>query len=234
VPTLIIIAGPNGAGKTTFAREYLSEDERSFEFVKADEIAGDLASRDTQASLDFSAARSMLRRVEELIEAAADFVVETTLANLTYAQKIPAWRRRSYLVSLVYLRPDSVEHSIARVRKRVAAMTFRRIRFGGDLAGAEIISRPFIGRSLMSGIYGRVRKARLLWSTPGTEDMSRGLDFEKAQAALRRAAEKAMRGTREERSGRFEPVRQRQSSTSAKGGRLRDTDTGGRDKWRKS
>lgn len=33
--------------------------------------------------------------------------------------------------------------------------------------------------------------------------MKRGLDFEKAEAALKRAAEKAMHGTREERSGRF-------------------------------
>lgn len=33
--------------------------------------------------------------------------------------------------------------------------------------------------------------------------MRRGLDFEKAEAALKRAAEKAMHGTREERSGRF-------------------------------
>src|SRR5580704_16648581 len=33
--------------------------------------------------------------------------------------------------------------------------------------------------------------------------MRRGLDFEKAQAAFKRAAEKAVYGTREERSGRF-------------------------------
>lgn len=33
--------------------------------------------------------------------------------------------------------------------------------------------------------------------------MRRGLDFDKAEAALRRAAEKATHGTREERSGRF-------------------------------
>lgn len=32
--------------------------------------------------------------------------------------------------------------------------------------------------------------------------MSRGLDIQKAEAALRRAADKAMHGTREERSGR--------------------------------
>jgi hypothetical protein len=35
------------------------------------------------------------------------------------------------------------------------------------------------------------------------DDMRRGLDVEKAEAALKRAAEKATHGTREERSGRF-------------------------------
>jgi predicted ABC-type ATPase len=115
VATLIIIAGPNGAGKTTFAREYLRADERSFVFVNADEIGRDLGGR------DFDAARVMLQRTDELIGAGADFVVETTLASLGYARKIPNWRRRGYLVSLVYLRLDSVEDSIARVRKRVAA-----------------------------------------------------------------------------------------------------------------
>jgi predicted ABC-type ATPase len=83
VPTLIIIAGPNGAGKTTFAREYLSAEDRRFEFVNADEIVGGLAGSATQALLDFEAARSMLRRINELLEANADFVIEMTLANLT-------------------------------------------------------------------------------------------------------------------------------------------------------
>jgi uncharacterized protein len=35
--------------------------------------------------------------------------------------------------------------------------------------------------------------------------MKRGLDLDKAEAALKRAAEKATHGTREERSGRFRP-----------------------------
>jgi hypothetical protein len=35
------------------------------------------------------------------------------------------------------------------------------------------------------------------------DDMRRGLDIEKAEAALKRAAYKALHGTREERSGRF-------------------------------
>ncbi|MGB7036454.1 MAG: zeta toxin family protein [Xanthobacteraceae bacterium] len=142
MPTLIIIAGPNGAGKTTFAREYLSAEERPFEFVNADEIAGNVAGH------DFEAARLMLRRTDELAEAGADFAIETTLANLSYAQKIPDWRRRGYLVSLVYLRLNSVEESIARVRKRVAAGghgipedTIRR-RFGRSMSYFETIYRP--------------------------------------------------------------------------------------------
>jgi predicted ABC-type ATPase len=130
LPTLIIIAGPNGAGKTTFAREYLSAEERHFEFVNADEIAGDLPRRS-----DVLAARMMLARIDELIGKQADLAIETTLANLGYAQRIPAWRARGYLVSLVYLRLDSVEQSMARVRKRVAA--------GGHSIPEDAIRRRF-------------------------------------------------------------------------------------------
>jgi hypothetical protein len=37
--------------------------------------------------------------------------------------------------------------------------------------------------------------------------MRRGLDFAKAETAFKRAAEKAVHGTREERSGRFLPAK---------------------------
>ena len=42
MPTVIIIGGPNGAGKTTFANEYLTAEDRDFDFVNADEIAREL------------------------------------------------------------------------------------------------------------------------------------------------------------------------------------------------
>jgi predicted ABC-type ATPase len=132
LPTLIIIAGPNGAGKTTFAREYLST-ERRFEFVNADEIA-----RGLRTPSDFSAARIMLTRIDELVDANADFVIETTLASLTYAQKIPLWQRQGYRVSLIYIRLSSVDVSLARVRKRVEA--------GGHDIPASALRRRF-GRS---------------------------------------------------------------------------------------
>ncbi len=63
----------------------------------------------------------MLRRLNAGIEAGTDFVIETTLANLTYARKIPLWRRRGYRVSLIYIRLASASASVARVRKRVEA-----------------------------------------------------------------------------------------------------------------
>jgi predicted ABC-type ATPase len=129
LPTLVIIAGPNGAGKTTFGREYLST-ERRVEFVNADEIA-----RGLRTSSDFSAARMMLTRIDELVGTNADFVIETTLANLTYARKIPLWQRQGYRVSLIYIRLNSVDVSLARVRKRVEA--------GGHDIPASAVRRRF-------------------------------------------------------------------------------------------
>jgi predicted ABC-type ATPase len=150
MPTVIFIAGPNGAGKTTFAREYLSAEERHFEFVNADEIAQDVGGGGTRPLPDVLAARVMLCRINELVEMNADFVIETTLANLTYAQKIPAWRQQGYLVSLAYLRLATVEESVARVRRRVAAgghsipeEAIRR-RFAKSLAYFKTIYRPIV------------------------------------------------------------------------------------------
>jgi predicted ABC-type ATPase len=92
----------------------------------------------------------MIRRISRLVEAGADFVIETTLANLTYAQKIPAWQQRGYLVSLVYLRLSSIEESISRVQKRVDAgghgipNDVIRRRFGKSLTYFETIYRPIV------------------------------------------------------------------------------------------
>jgi predicted ABC-type ATPase len=158
VPTLIIIAGPNGAGKTTFAREYLAAEERPFEFVNADEIAHGLRRAGARVAADIVAARMMLRRINELVDAGADFAIETTLANLTYAHKIRAWRQRGYLVSLVYLRLESVDESTARVRKRVAA--------GGHTIPDHAIHRRF-GKSVnyFETIYRSIVDEWYVWAS---------------------------------------------------------------------
>jgi predicted ABC-type ATPase len=148
VPSILIIAGPNGAGKTTFANEYLSAEERDFEFVNADEIARGWS--ETDALRDIRAGRLMLARIDELVEARADFAIETTLASLSYARKIPGWRRLGYRITLIYLRLQTVSDSLARVRKRVAAGghsipegTIRR-RFGRSATYFETIYKPLV------------------------------------------------------------------------------------------
>jgi predicted ABC-type ATPase len=215
VPTVIIIAGPNGAGKTTFASEYLSVEDREFEFVNADEI-----SRGLNLNSEVLAARIMLERIDDLENAGANFVIETTLSSLGYARKIPRWLNARYTVSLAFLRLDSVEQSIARVRKRVAAgghdipeETIRR-RFGKSWRYFETIYRPIVDEWYV----WEAKAAALPCWRHGMDDIRRGLDFQKAQAALKRAAEKALHGTREERSGRFFP-KQRRPNDSPEAGR---------------
>jgi predicted ABC-type ATPase len=163
VPDLIIIAGPNGAGKTTFAREYLSADEMRFVFVNADEIARiSVLETGIESASDIHAGRIMLDRINQLVNANADFVIETTLASLTYARKIPVWRERGYNVVLVYLRLGSIADSLARVRRRVEA--------GGHSIPAQAIERRFSTRasatsrrytnqSSMHGMCGKVERA---------------------------------------------------------------------------
>jgi predicted ABC-type ATPase len=151
VPEAVIIAGPNGAGKTTFAGRYFSDKRRHWAFVNADEIARNIADGCLpQALRDMRAARAMLERIDALVEARADFIVETTLASLSYAQKIAEWKRCGYAVSLIYLRLPSVEHSIIRVRRRLEAgghgipeESIRR-RFSKSMAYLENIYKPIV------------------------------------------------------------------------------------------
>jgi predicted ABC-type ATPase len=151
VPNATIIAGPNGAGKTTFAGRYLLKERRHWQFVNADEIARTLADSDPhQPQHDVRAGRAMLERIDALVAARADFVVETTLATRSYARKIADWKRSGYAVALFYLRLPSVESSLARVRQRVQAgghgipeATIRR-RFATSLRYLETIYKPVV------------------------------------------------------------------------------------------
>ena len=157
MPRAIIIAGPNGAGKTTFAREYLSAEK--IEFVNADEIARTLLlqSRDSGV-LDVQAGRIMLARIDRLVGAGVSFVVETTLATLTYARKIPRWRARGYEVSLIYLRLRSAQESFSRVRRRIEA--------GGHSIPEEAIRRRFAkSADYFESIYKPLVDSWYLWDS---------------------------------------------------------------------
>lgn len=159
MPQVIVIAGPNGAGKTTFASDYLVGVREHFAFVNADEIARETGQPNLrQQSADVRAARIMLERIDGLVTAGTDFAFETTLATLSYARKIPLWRRSGYVASLVYLRLPSAEASVERVRRRVAA--------GGHGIPDEIIRRRF-GKSAVyfENLYKSIVDKWYIWDS---------------------------------------------------------------------
>jgi predicted ABC-type ATPase len=71
----MIIAGPNGAGKTTFARDYLPEIARLIHFVNADLIAGGISPLRPELAA-IAAGRMVLRELNRLVEARAEFAFE--------------------------------------------------------------------------------------------------------------------------------------------------------------
>lgn len=94
---------------------------------------------------------------------------ETTLANLTYATRIPRWRAAGFRVALIYLRLPSVEVSIERVRRRVAA---------GGHAIPELVIRRRFDRSLdyLDRVYKPIVDEWSVWD-------SREGDFTLAQTS---------------------------------------------------
>jgi predicted ABC-type ATPase len=147
----ILIAGPNGAGKTTFANEYLSTAEQTIAYVNADELARDASLSELPApQRDIKAGRLMLRSIGTLADSGADFMFETTLSSLAYAHSIRSWQGLGYTVALIYLRLPSVEQSIARVRRRVAAgghdipESIIRRRYDRSLQNLEQVYRPIV------------------------------------------------------------------------------------------
>jgi predicted ABC-type ATPase len=134
-PRALIIAGPNGAGKTTFAREFLVGEWACETFINADLIAAGLAPfKPEDASL--RAMRLMAQLMHSCAEARKDFAVESTLSGRTYVTLIREWKRRGYLIKIVYLKVSSVKLAIGRVRARVAQ--------GGHGVPEAVIRRRFV------------------------------------------------------------------------------------------
>lgn len=164
---IIIIAGPNGAGKTSFANAYFPFAREGLLFVNADEIARNLAGGET-VSRDLRAGREMLRRIEMLSREGTEFMCETTLASLSYAQKIPQWQKAGYHVSLIYLRLPSVDVSIERVARRVRLgghgipEAVIRQRFAKSLLYLDQIYKPLVDDwSVWDSLEGRFQVSEL-------------------------------------------------------------------------
>ena len=148
MPTLVLLAGPNGAGKTTLIDRFLKRRAETFVFVNPDEVARDLTG--SGPARDLSAGRRVLERLDALIAARADIVLETTLATRSLARRLRACRAAGYRIELTYLRLPDAEASIARVRHRVERgghgipeATLRR-RFPLSLDYLETVYKPLV------------------------------------------------------------------------------------------
>jgi predicted ABC-type ATPase len=116
----VVLGGPNGAGKTTAAPRLLRGALRVDEFINADLLAQGLSVfRPESAAID--AGRVILRRLDQLARARVSFAFESTLASVTLAAKLRAWRLAGYRVHVVYLSLPDVNLALARVRLRVEA-----------------------------------------------------------------------------------------------------------------
>ncbi len=131
---ILILAGPNGAGKTTFAREFLPHDANCPRFINADLIAYGLSPFDPELAM-IRAGRLMVEQMTSFVRRRESFAFETTLGGLRYARLIPQWRKKGYVVKLIFLRLDHPQIAIARVVARVA--------HGGHNVPEDVIRRRF-------------------------------------------------------------------------------------------
>jgi predicted ABC-type ATPase len=117
-PVCIVIGGPNGAGKTTFAHEFLPKDARVIHFVNGDLIASGLSPLRPQLAA-LAAGRLVLRELNRLAKARADFAFESTLSGLGYLSRLSRWKTTGYRIEIVYLRLSSPQLALRRIAARV-------------------------------------------------------------------------------------------------------------------
>ncbi len=142
---IIIVAGPNGAGKTTFSTEFLPNEAGCPTFINADLIAAGLAPFEPERAA-FKAGRLMLDEINNYALKGDNFAFETTLSGRAYARAIPEWQKLGFCVKLFFLRLQSPELAISRVRQRVKA--------GGHNIPEPVIRRRFkMGLSNLDMLY---------------------------------------------------------------------------------
>lgn len=129
-----IISGPNGAGKTTSAKYLLTKFLDINEFVNADEIARGLSPFNPR-SLDLTASKLMLKRIQDLVKQKKNFAFETTLSGKNYLKLIKNLQKKNYSANLIFLYLDSPEEA----KKRVAY----RVKTGGHFISDNDIERRY-------------------------------------------------------------------------------------------
>jgi len=134
MPNLFIIAGCNGAGKTTASFTIFPDILNCKEFVNADNIAAGISPFNVEG-VAIEAGKIMLMRIKELLEAKADFALETTLATRSYASLVKRAQAAGYSVTLIYIWLSSPEVALQRVKERVL--------HGGHNIPADVVLRRY-------------------------------------------------------------------------------------------
>src|SRR3989339_102421 len=129
-----IIAGPNGAGKTTFANEFLPIEGECLNFINADLIAKGLSPFQPE-KVALKAGKLMIQQMNELALKGKSFAVETTFSSKDYIGRINNWKSSGYYIIVYYLKLQSVELAIERVKLRVSK--------GGHNIPEDVIRRRY-------------------------------------------------------------------------------------------
>ncbi len=211
---VLIIAGPNGAGKTTFATEFLPREACCPVFINADLIAAGLAPFEPER-VAFRAGRLMLKEIHNYVRRGESFAFETTLSGRRYAELIPVWQTKGFVVKLFFLRLASPELAIARVRQRVLGGGHNvpepviRRRFASGLNNFETLYKPLVDEWVLydtSNGAPILIEERIQYMTKQTADFNQkqiklSPDLAAAEIALRRAAAKAREKAKQASSG---------------------------------
>jgi hypothetical protein len=122
-----------GLERRIFARDYLPVIARLIHFVNADLIAEGISPLRPELAA-IAAGRMVLRELNRLVEARAEFAFEITLSGLHYARRLEDWKSRGYLIEIVYIRLASPQLALSRISSRV--------RQGGhDVPRTDVIRR---------------------------------------------------------------------------------------------
>lgn len=132
-PRVVVFAGPNGAGKSTHADDLLKAMGIST-FVNADYIARGLAGTHTE-TVNITAGRIMLRRLNELASAREDFAFESTLASRSFAPFLRRLKASGYHIAIYYFSLANAALAVRRVKLRVS--------LGGHDVPADVVRRRF-------------------------------------------------------------------------------------------
>ena len=132
---------------------------RVIHFVNADLIAADLSPLKPGLAA-IAAARMVLREIDRLAKARADFAFESTLSGLTHVRRLETWRKAGYRVEIVFLRLESTQLAL----RRVAA----RVRQGGhNVPREDVIRRYARGWQNFQSVYRPLADSWAIYENSG-------------------------------------------------------------------